>query len=125
MNDGIIEQVKEALAPVAERLQQGAEFMYGVFYRQTVVEGILQIVVPLLLLLILSIVSLMIKKRWGKISKPAVELATVLQKQRIKAMLKGQGVADDDMAGVLAVDYAIADTSKMSKAQADAILGLA
>lgn len=45
-----IDSVKEALAPVAEALKQGAEFLYEVYFRQTIIEGILSIAIPIVLL---------------------------------------------------------------------------
>jgi hypothetical protein len=64
MNESIVQQVKDALAPVADKLQQGAEFMYGVYYRQTLIEGVLQIVVPLLLIPVLFFLA----KKWKAIT---------------------------------------------------------
>lgn len=48
--EGAVDKVIEALKPVAEKLGEGAEFLYGVYFRQTLVEGILQIIIPLILI---------------------------------------------------------------------------
>jgi hypothetical protein len=52
MNASIVTQVKEAIEPLAGKIQQGAEFMYGVFYRQTIIEGILMVAIPIILLIV-------------------------------------------------------------------------
>jgi len=72
MNQNIVEQVKDALSPVADKLQQGAEFMYGVYYRQTLVEGVIQVVVSLITLGVLIALTIKLVRNfrrldeWGK-----------------------------------------------------------
>lgn len=43
MNESIVSQVKEVIAPLAEKIGQGAEFLYGVYYKQTLIEAVVQI----------------------------------------------------------------------------------
>jgi hypothetical protein len=44
--EGAVDKVIEALKPIADKLGEGAEFLYSVFYRQTIVEGTIQVVFP-------------------------------------------------------------------------------
>jgi hypothetical protein len=52
VSESVVEQVKDAITPLADKLQHGAEFLYTVFYRQTIIEGILAIVLPIVLLVV-------------------------------------------------------------------------
>lgn len=58
----VIDSVKEALAPVAEALKQGAEFLYGVYYRQTIIEGIISIAIPVLIIIAIWIITKILMK---------------------------------------------------------------
>lgn len=61
MNAGIVEQVKDALAPVAEKLQQGAEFMYRVYFQQTIADALIQIGGALLAIALILVTAKVVK----------------------------------------------------------------
>lgn len=42
--DTTIEQIQKALAPLAEKLGEGAKYAWYVYYRQTIVEAIIELV---------------------------------------------------------------------------------
>lgn len=45
MNAETVNAIKNAITPLAEKLGQGAEFLYSVYFRQTMIDGAIQIVV--------------------------------------------------------------------------------
>lgn len=63
MNDGIVKQVQDALAPIADKLQQGAEFMYRVFYKQTIIEAIVEILACLFVIALVLIIARVVRNK--------------------------------------------------------------
>lgn len=57
-----VEKVIEALKPLADKIGQGAKFLYGVFYRQTLVEGILQLVLCFIAMIVVAVITLKVAK---------------------------------------------------------------
>lgn len=51
-----VDKIIEAIKPLAEKIGQGGEFLYRVYYRQTIIEGILQIVFSLLAVIATAII---------------------------------------------------------------------
>ena len=67
MNTEVINQIKEALTPVAEKIGQGAEYVWGVVVRQQIAEGIGDLLIALFGIVIgiisFRIVKFALKKR--------------------------------------------------------------
>lgn len=73
MNPESIKQINEALAPVAEKLGQGAEFVYQAYLKQTIINGIQDIILGVLGLAVLITLTiktfLWVKRTTAKMDK--------------------------------------------------------
>ena len=66
MNPETINSIKEALVPLAEKLGQGASFVYEVSYRQTIIDGITGVVVGGVILLATLILGIWVVRELFK-----------------------------------------------------------
>jgi len=62
MNPETIKAIQQSLEPIAQKIGEGAKFVYEVYYRQTLVEGYLQIIIPVLI----CIGLIFLTKSWRK-----------------------------------------------------------
>lgn len=60
MGPDTVKAVQDAVRPLAEKIGEGAEFLYSVYYKQTIIEGWLKIIVPL----IMGVTLFFVAKYW-------------------------------------------------------------
>lgn len=57
MNPEQVTQIKEALAPLTEKLGQGAEFVYETYVRQAIMQGVIQVSIAALFLIVVLLAA--------------------------------------------------------------------
>lgn len=80
--EGNVDKVINALKPLAEKIGEGGKFLYGVFYRQTVVEGILQMVLTFIGMIVMTILAYKLGKLFlSKQAERAKRIETIKKRQ--------------------------------------------
>lgn len=101
-----IQELQKALVPVAEKLGQGGEWVYKVYYKQQIVYGIQGIMGFILALILLLLTYIVIKKSIkNETSDTWVTLAVLLMLITIPALFIGTAELFKSVGRIINPDY--------------------
>lgn len=100
MDAETVKAIKDAVEPLAQKIGQGAEFLYTVYYKQTIAEGFQDVILGTLglLLSIASVVATVKLLKWGlktwdKYDRGPATVCTLLVEAMVIATLGGWSVS--------------------------------